>query len=183
MALAGLAIVAADWLVMIAETMVVQRNGERLLYTLRVKIFAQLQRLGLDYYERELGGRIMTRMTTDVDALSTFLQTGLTTTLISLLTIVGVLVALVLLDVGLSLILIAMLPVLAVATVIFRAKSVPAYIDARERVSAVNAQLQENVAGLRVTQAFGREERNLTSFLSASRDYFVSRMRAQRYIA
>ena len=113
-----------------------------------MKTFAHLQRLGLDYYERELGGRIMTRITTDVDALSTFLQTGLTTTLISLLTIVGVLVALVVLDAGLSLILIAMVPVLAVATLIFRAKSVPAYIEARDKVSAVNALFQENVAGL-----------------------------------
>ena len=74
------------------------RTGERLLYTLRVKTFAHLQRLGLDYYERELGGRIMTRMTTDVDALSNFLQTGLATALISVLTLVGVLVALLLLD-------------------------------------------------------------------------------------
>ena len=61
------------------QTVVVGRNGERLLYTLRVKIFAHLQRLGLDFYERELSGRIMTRMTTDVDALSSFLQTGLIT--------------------------------------------------------------------------------------------------------
>ena len=77
--LAGLAIVLADWLVNAVQTVVVGRNGERLLYTLRVKIFAQLQRLGLDYYEREMAGRIMTRMTTDVDAMSTFLQTGLIT--------------------------------------------------------------------------------------------------------
>src|SRR6201996_5614943 len=77
--LIGLGVAGADWLVNIAETMVVGRNGERLLYTLRVKIFAQLQRLGLDFYERELAGRIMTRMTTDVDALSSFFQTGLVT--------------------------------------------------------------------------------------------------------
>src|SRR6202035_1697735 len=70
--LIGLAIVLADWLVNIAETMVVGRNGERLLYTLRVKLFAQLQRLGLDFYERELSGRIMTPMTTDVHAPSSF---------------------------------------------------------------------------------------------------------------
>ena len=61
--LVGLAIVLADWLVNIAQTMVVGRTGERLLFTLRVKLFAQLQRLGLDFYERELSGRIMTRMT------------------------------------------------------------------------------------------------------------------------
>jgi ATP-binding cassette subfamily B protein len=177
------AVVLFDWGISREGQLVTGRTGERLLYLLRVKTFAHLQRLGLDYYERELGGRIMTRMTTDVDALSTFLQTGLTTTLISLLTIVGVLVALVLLDAGLSLILIAMLPILAVATLIFRAKSVPAYVDARDKVSTVNAQLQENVAGLPVTQAYGREERNLATFLSASRDYLMSRMRAQRYIA
>jgi ATP-binding cassette, subfamily B, bacterial len=177
------AVVIVDWGISRAGQLVTGRTGERLLYLLRVKTFAHLQRLGLDYYERELGGRIMTRMTTDVDALSTFLQTGLTTTLISLLTIVGVLVALVVLDAGLSLILIAMVPVLAVATLIFRAKSVPAYIEARDKVSAVNALFQENVAGLRVTQAYRREDRNLTTFLAASRQYLVSRMRAQRYIA
>jgi len=66
----GLGVVLADWLVNIASTMVVGRNGERLLYTLRVKIFAQLQRLGLDFYEREMSGRIMTSMTSDLDALS-----------------------------------------------------------------------------------------------------------------
>ena len=79
MSLIALAIVLADWAVNAAQTIVVGRNGERLLYTLRVKIFAHLQRLGLDFYERELSGRIMTRMTTDVDALSSFFQTGLVT--------------------------------------------------------------------------------------------------------
>ncbi|HEX9527347.1 MAG TPA: ABC transporter transmembrane domain-containing protein, partial [Streptosporangiaceae bacterium] len=101
--LIGLAIVLADWLVNTAETMVVGRNGERLLYTLRVKLFAQLQRLGLDFYERELSGRIMTRMTTDVDALSTFLQTGLVTMVSSLLTFVGVLAALLIINLRLGL--------------------------------------------------------------------------------
>ena len=100
MAVIGLAIVIADWVVNITETMVVGRNGERLLYTLRVKLFAQLQRLGLDFYERELNGRIMTRMTSDVDALSSFLQTGLVTMVSSLLTFVGVLAAMLVINLG-----------------------------------------------------------------------------------
>jgi len=87
----AVAVVLADWVVNAIQTIVVGRNGERLLYTLRVKIFAQLQRLGLDYYEREMAGRIMTRMTTDVDAMSTFLQTGLITMVNAGLTFVGVL--------------------------------------------------------------------------------------------
>ena len=183
LALAGLAIVFGDWLVNIAETMVVGRNGERLLYTLRVKIFAQLQRLGLDFYERELSGRIMTRMTTDVDALSTFLQTGLVTMISSVLTFVGVLAAMLIINVHLGLLVLAIMPFLIAATVVFRMKSSRAYTEARERVSVVNADLAENVAGLRVTQAFRREGENRARFAGRSFAYRQSRLRAQRYIA
>jgi ATP-binding cassette subfamily B protein len=183
LALIGLAIVFGDWLVNMAETMVVGRNGERLLFTLRVKIFAQLQRLGLDFYEREMSGRIMTRMTTDVDALSTFLQTGLITMMSSLLTFVGVLAAMLVINVRLGLLVLAIVPVLAVATVVFRLKSSKAYTEARERISIVNADLAENVAGLRVTQAFRREGTNADRFAGRSSAYRASRLRAQRYIA
>ena len=183
MALLGLGIVFADWLVNIAETMVVGRNGERLLYTLRVKLFAQLQRLGLDFYERELSGRIMTRMTSDVDALSSFLQTGLVTMVSSVLTFVGVLAAMLVINVRLGLFVLAIVPVLVVATVIFRSKSSKAYTEARERVSIVNADFAENVAGLRVTQAFRRESANKQRFAGRSHAYLESRLRAQRYIA
>jgi ATP-binding cassette, subfamily B, bacterial len=181
--LIGLAIVLADWVVNIAETMVVGRNGERLLYSLRVKLFAQLQRLGLDFYERELSGRIMTRMTTDVDALSTFLQTGLITMVSSVLTFFGVLAALLIINLRLGLAVLCILPVLVVATVVFRAKSGKAYTDSREKVAAVNADFAENVAGLRVTQAFRREAANRDRFSRLSRAFWTSRLRAQRNIA
>lgn len=179
----ALAVVLADWAVGVGQLRVTGRTGERLLYALRVKTFAQLQRLGLDFYERELGGRIMTRMTTDVDALSTFLQTGLVTAVISLLSVVGVVVALVLLDAGLALTLLAVVPALVVATIWFRARSTPAYREAREKVSVVNAQLQENVAGVRVAQAYRRESFNAQAFQAAAWDYRASRLRAQRYIS
>jgi ATP-binding cassette, subfamily B, bacterial len=179
----GLAIVLADWAVNWAQTIVVGRNGERLLYTLRVKIFAQLQRLGLDFYERELTGRIMTRMTTDVDALSSFFQTGLITMVNSVLTFVVVLILMLAINVRLGLTLTLFLPVLIAATVIFRAKSSRAYSDAREKVSVVNADLQENVAGLRVAQAYRREQVNSDRFAGLSGAYRKSRLRAQRMIA
>jgi ATP-binding cassette, subfamily B, bacterial len=181
--LIGLAIVLADWVVNIAETMVVGRNGERLLYILRVKLFAQLQRLGLDFYERELSGRIMTRMTTDVDALSTFLQTGLITMVSSVLTFFGVLAALLIINLRLGLAVLCILPVLVVATLVFRAKSGKAYTDSREKVAVVNADFAENVAGLRVTQAFRREAANRDRFSRLSRAFWTSRLRAQRNIA
>ncbi len=181
--LIGLAIVLADWVVNIAETMVVGRNGERLLYGLRVKLFAQLQRLGLDFYERELSGRIMTRMTTDVDALSTFLQTGLITMVSSVLTFFGVLAALLIINLRLGLAVLCIFPVLVVATLVFRAKSSKAYADSREKVAAVNADFAENMAGLRVTQAFRREVTNRDRFSGLSRAFWTSRLRAQRNIA
>ncbi|MGW0936134.1 ABC transporter ATP-binding protein [Streptomyces sp. NPDC002666] len=180
-AAAGL-VVAANWLIGVAQVRTTGRTGERLLYTLRVKTFAQLQRLGLDYYERELGGRIMTRMTTDVDALSNFLQTGLITAVVSLLTVTGVLVTLLVIDAELALVLLAALPLLIAATAVFRHHSVPAYREARERISAVNACLQENVTAIRVTQAFRRESRNAADFAELARSFRDSRLRAQRYM-
>ncbi|MFJ1589021.1 ABC transporter ATP-binding protein [Kitasatospora albolonga] len=180
-AVAGL-VTAVNWLIGVAQVRTTGRTGERLLYTLRVKTFAQLQRLGLDYYERELGGRIMTRMTTDVDALSTFLQTGLITAVVSLLTVLGVLVALLVIDAGLATVLLVALPVLIAATALFRHHSVPAYREARERVSAVNACLQENVTAIRVTQAFRREHHNARDFAELAWGFRDSRLRAQRYM-
>jgi ATP-binding cassette subfamily B protein len=181
--LVGLGLVAAGWVVVAAQTVVTARAGESLLYLLRVRSYAHLQRLGLDYYERELSGRIMTRMTTDVDALSAFLQTGLAQAVVSLLTICGVAVALLVTDAELAIVALSVLPVLLVATVVFRRKSSHAYAEARERVSAVNADMQENVAGVRVAQAFTREERSAAAFGARSLAYRSSRLRAQRYIA
>ncbi|WUT00085.1 ABC transporter ATP-binding protein/permease [Streptomyces sp. NBC_00708] len=181
-AAAAAVVVAANWLIGVAQVRTTGRTGERLLYTLRVKTFAQLQRLGLDYYERELGGRIMTRMTTDVDALSNFLQTGLITAVVSLLTVLGVLAALLVIDAELALVLLAALPVLIAATAVFRHYSVPAYREARERISAVNACLQENVTAIRVTQAFRREQRNAADFAVLAMAFRDSRLRAQRYM-
>ncbi|MFF2109861.1 ABC transporter ATP-binding protein [Rhodococcus koreensis] len=182
-AAATVVVVLLDWAVNVAQTRVTGRTGERLLYTLRVKTFAQLQRLGLQYYERELAGRIMTRMTTDVDSLSNFLQTGLATAVVSGLTIFGVLVALLVIDAELALVLVLVVPVLVAATVVFRRKSVPAYAEARDRVGIVNAYLQENVTNIRVTQAFRREDYNAAQFARRAWDFRESRLRAQRYMA
>ncbi|GGV32209.1 ABC transporter ATP-binding protein [Streptomyces longisporoflavus] len=184
-AASGLALLAvlAQWTAQIGETRMTGRTGERVLYSLRLKIFAQLQRLGLDYYERELTGRIMTRMTTDVDALSTFLQTGLVTAFVSVVTFFGIMVALVVIDVELALVVFATLPPLIIGTFFFRRSSVKAYELARERVSVVNADLQESVAGLRIVQAFGRERSGREKFAKGSADYRSARIRGQWLIS
>ncbi|MFE5729900.1 ABC transporter ATP-binding protein [Streptomyces sp. NPDC056528] len=179
----ALVTVLVQWVAQTAETRMTGRTGERVLYALRLKIFAQLQRLGLDYYERELTGRIMTRMTTDVDALSTFLQTGLVTAFVSVVTFFGIMVALLVLDLQLALVVFATLPVLVVATYFFRRSSVKAYELARERISVVNADLQESVAGLRIVQAFRRERSGAERFAERSDSYRQARVRGQWLIS
>ncbi|WP_371497143.1 ABC transporter transmembrane domain-containing protein [Kitasatospora sp. NBC_00374] len=182
-ALAALVIVLLDWLVQSAETRVSGRTGERVLYTLRLKIFAHLNRLGLDYYERELTGRIMTRMTTDVDSISTFLQTGVVTAVVSLLTFFGIFAALLIIDAGLALVVFAVLPLLVVATLVFRKKSAAQYQISRDLISTVNADLQENVAGMRIVQAFRRQDLNTDRFVANGLAYRDARARAQLYIS
>ncbi|MEV6695715.1 ABC transporter ATP-binding protein [Streptomyces sp. NPDC051453] len=179
----GLVTVLVQWCAQIGETRMTGRTGERVLYSLRLKIFSQLQRLGLDYYERELTGRIMTRMTTDVDALSTFLQTGLVTAFVSVVTFFGIMGALLVIDVQLALVVFVTLPPLIVGTFFFRRSSVKAYELARERVSVVNADLQESVAGLRIVQAFRRERSGAERFAERSGAYRSARIRGQWLIS
>ncbi|MEE1827564.1 ABC transporter transmembrane domain-containing protein [Streptomyces sp. BE20] len=182
-ALTALAIVLLDWLVQGAESRVSGRTGERVLYTLRLKIFAHLNRLGLDYYERELSGRIMTRMTTDLDSLTSFLQTGVVTAVVSLLTFLGIFAALLVIDAGLALVVFAVLPLLIVATLVFRRKSKAQYEISRDLISTVNADLQENVAGMRIVQAFRRLDTNTDRFVARGMAYREARVRAQFYIS
>ncbi|MDH6706971.1 ATP-binding cassette subfamily B protein [Kitasatospora sp. MAA19] len=182
-ALTALVVVLLDWVVQSAENRVSGRTGERVLYTLRLKIFAHLNRLGLDYYERELSGRIMTRMTTDLDSLTSFLQTGVVTAAVSVLTFAGIFAALLIIDAGLALVVFAVLPLLVIATLVFRRKSRDQYELSRDLISTVNADLQENVAGMRIVQAFRRLDTNTDRFVARGVAYREARVRAQLYIS
>src|SRR5262249_46574395 len=117
---AFLLVAVADLFDQIAATFVTGRTSERVMASLRIRIWAQLQRLSLDYYEREMAGRTMTRMTTDVDQFETLIETGLLQALVSLVTFVGVGVALLLMDVELALWTGIVIVPLAIATLIFR---------------------------------------------------------------
>ncbi|WP_157535067.1 ABC transporter ATP-binding protein [Nocardia inohanensis] len=181
--IAGVLLVGIGWLVASTALVWGVRAGERVLYGLRVRSYAHLQRLGLDYYEKELSGRILTRMTTDIDAMSTFLQTGVPDTLVSLLTVVGIAVALLVIDVQLALVVFVTLPPLFLATWWFRRVSDRAYSESREHAATVNADFAENVAGLRVVQAHRHERRAAQRFAEYSDRYRVSRMGAQQAIS
>ncbi len=175
--------VLIDGVVTWASTLVTGRTGESVLYALRLTVFGHLQRLSLDYYDRELDGRIMTRMTTDVESLSQLIQTGLVTAIVGGLTCVGVFAFLVVLSPPLALVTSAILPPLVLATLWYHRRARRAYDRARDAIATVNANLQESLAGVRLAQASVRQDRNIRGFQSVNGDYRNARLGAQRLMS
>ncbi|HEY2814089.1 MAG TPA: ABC transporter ATP-binding protein [Acidimicrobiales bacterium] len=180
---AFLVVALGDFVLTRAYTWVTGRTAERLLYALRIRVFAHLQRLSLDFYDRELGGRVMTRMTTDVEALSQLLQTGLINAIVSVFTCVGVFAFLIVLSPPLAAVAACVLPPLVLATWWYRRRSSRAYARARISIATVNANLQESLSGVRVAQAYVREDRNIEGFRGVNSEYLDARLEAQRLIA
>lgn len=157
----------AMWL----ENVVTGRASERILVALRIRVFAHLQRLGLDFYEREMSGRLLSRITSDVDTLSELLQSGLVNAAVSLAMFFGMIGVLLLLNVSLALAVFAVTLPLIVATVLYQQRSRPAYDRQRDAVASVLADLQENLSGVRVTQAMRRESVNQVRFAVHDREF------------
>jgi ATP-binding cassette subfamily B protein len=151
--------------------------------SLRIRVWAQLQRLSLDYYEREMAGRIMTRMTTDIDQFESLVENGLLNALVAFVTFIGVGIALVLVNWQLGLITLSVVVPLALATVWFRRRAARLYDLSRERLAVVNADFQESLSGVREAQAFGHEGLTSSRFHDLGASYLRSRVAAQRLVA
>jgi ABC-type multidrug transport system fused ATPase/permease subunit len=145
--------------------------GERVLADLREGLFSHLQRLSLGFYERNRAGAVISRLTNDVEALDQLVTEGVTTLLQNTLTLTGSAIILFLLDWRLALAVLAVFPLMSVATSIFRRRSARAYARVRERLGSVTATLQEDVSGMRVVQAFTREGRNEENFQGVNSAY------------
>ncbi|MFN0027597.1 MAG: ABC transporter ATP-binding protein [Acidimicrobiales bacterium] len=176
-------VVVVDWAVMLAGALLTSQTAEAMLASLRIRIFAHLQRLSLEYYDKEMDGRIMTRMTSDVEALSQLVQTGLINAVVGGATCVGVAVFLVILSPTLALTAASVLPVLWWATRWYRRGSAEAYRDSREAIASVNANFQENMSGVRVAQANAAQGRSSVQFNALSDAYRAARMRSQRLLS
>jgi ATP-binding cassette subfamily B protein len=177
------AVVLVDWWALWAAARWTGRLSERLLYSLRIKVFSHLSRLGLDFYEREMGGRILTRMTSDIEALSQLFQQGIVNLVASGLTAAGVAVVLFVLDWRLALVALSVVPPLLGLTVWFRRNSDRAYLRIRDKVALVMASLQESLSGARVVAAFAREDRNLEEFRTLSGEHLDARLEGNRLSA
>ncbi len=172
-----------DSVVQYVQVVVAVSTSEKILYGLRIKIFSHLMRLGLDYFESELSGRIQTRMTTDLDAMSDLLQNGVTSFIVNVLSFVAVGGLLLISNFKLAFAGLWVLVPMTIATMWFAKASNRAYTISRERVAQVNANLAEGITGVRVTQAFGMERENSKNFEVLSGRYRDSRVASQRLVA
>lgn len=154
--------------------------GERMLYRLRLRVFAHLQNLGLDFYERELSGRLLTRVTSDVDALGNVLQQGVVSLIVNVMTFIVLSMFLLRSNLHLGVMIILTFPPLILATLRFRAVSAKAYEQVRDRVAVVNAELAETFGGVRVVQSLGGRDRCGERFAEAVARHREARIVAQR---
>jgi ATP-binding cassette subfamily B protein len=145
--------------------------GERALADLRIALFSHLQRLSLGYYERNRTGAIVSRITNDVEALDQLVTDGVSSLVQNTLLLVGTAVVLFLLDWRLALATLLVLPLMAAATIWFRARSNRAYRHVRERLGLVTATLAEDISGMRVVQSFTREPSSQTTFRGINERY------------
>jgi ATP-binding cassette subfamily B protein len=161
----------ANWGMTYVETYLTGWVGERILADLRVRLFEHLQRLSLGFYERNRAGVIISRLTNDVEAIDQLVTDGVTSLVQNSLTLLGTAIILFVLDWRLALATCSVIPLMGVATAIFRTRSARAYAAVRERLGLVTATLAEDIAGMRIVQAFTREQPAFENFRKVALHY------------
>ena len=156
--------IALQYVAQYAQSLVTEMTGQLVMRDLRRAIFHHLQRLPLSYFDRTPIGRTMTRTTNDVEALNEFFTEGAVSVFLDLFTLITILVFMVQMDVGLTLVSCAVIPILAVSTFYLQNKAMSAYRELRLRLARLNAYLQESITGMEVVQLFNREEQNRRDF-------------------
>ena len=149
------------WAATYAQTYLVGWVGQRALQNLREQIYTHLQTMSIGFFTRRKPGVLISRLTNDVEALDTLVTDGVVTLISSTLTLLGVVVILLFLDLPLALVTFATFPILALGSVVFRVASAGAYRRTREKIANITAYLQETLSGVRVVRSFAQEPRHL----------------------
>jgi ATP-binding cassette subfamily B protein len=159
-----------------AQTYLVGWVGQRALQDLRVKLFTHLQQLSIGFYSRNRAGVIISRITNDVEALDQLVEDGIATLFQSGLTLIGVVVILMVLDLHLALLTFLAIPILLIGGVAFRIASADAYRLTREKIAIITGYLQETLSGIRVVRVFGQEPRHVEQFHALNDDNRAANM-------
>jgi ATP-binding cassette subfamily B multidrug efflux pump len=153
------------------QTWTLQMTGQRIMFDLRMQIYSHLQRLDLRFYDRNPVGRLMTRVTTDVDVLNDLFTGGVVSVFGDVFTLVGIMVVLIVMDWRLALIAFSVLPLIVVVAQWFRRNVRESYRTVRTWIARINAYLQERITGMSTVQVFRREERDYAKFEEIDRKH------------
>jgi ATP-binding cassette subfamily B protein len=182
-ALLYLGTLAGAFLAEFIQTTTLQMLGQRIMYDMRRQVFDHLQRLDLAYYDRNPVGRLMTRVTSDVDAINDLFTSGVVSVFGDVLSLLGIIVVLVSLDWRLALLTFCVLPLILMVTQWFRRNVRESYREVRTWVSRLNAFLQENLTGMTTVQLFRREERAFAEFDHVNSEHRDANLRSIYYYA
>jgi ATP-binding cassette subfamily B protein len=166
-----------------AQTLLTTWLGQSVMYDLRREIFARLQRLEIAFFDRNPVGRLMTRVTSDVEVLNELFSSGVVTVFGDVFTLIMIVSAMVAMDWRLALVTLAVMPFVFVAAMLFRARIRSAYRDIRVRLARINAYLQEHISGMAVLQLFRREADASERFRAVDRHYLDAHLRSITYYA
>ncbi len=175
---AGLQIVIA--VLRYTQTYIMSWTGQHMLYSIRKRLFVHLQDLGLDFYDKLQAGRIMSRVVSDVEAINHLLAGGSLNLLSDLVNIFGIVYIMLRLNARLAMVTLITLPLLLSAIYFLQSKLTRAYHKTRRRLADIAANLQESISGMRITQAFSREDQNADRFNDTNRQNFEAQMEAAR---
>jgi ATP-binding cassette, subfamily B, bacterial len=156
----------------------ISRVGEDFLRRLRIRVFDHLQRLSMPFYDRSKAGVLVSRMTSDVDSLAELIQLGLAMFVSNALLLVVSVIVLTTVSWQLMLVCMIGLPPVVLASIKFQRDSNDAYLDVRDRIGSTLSHLQEGIAGVRVVQAFAREDVEVDRFEEGNRELYDSHMRS-----
>jgi len=159
-----------SWLATYGQSYIMSWVGQSVLFSMRRELFVHLQRLSFNFYDRMEAGRIMSRMTGDVNALNEFLTSGVVAIFSDCFVLVGIVVIMFAMNWQLAAVVLTVLPVIAVATHFYRKRSRQMYREVRTQNAIVTGHLAENISGVRVVQAYAREDVNLRSFDAVNRE-------------
>ncbi|NIM20035.1 MAG: ATP-binding cassette domain-containing protein [Candidatus Latescibacteria bacterium] len=146
--------------------------GQRVMFDLRMQIFSHLQRMELSYFDKNPVGRLMTRLTSDVEVLNETFTSGVVAIFLDVFTLLGIMAVLCYLNLRLALITFLLLPLLFASALVFRAKVRKSYRLVRKRVAAINAFLQENITGMPIVQIFNRQKRQFEKFTGLNKKLY-----------
>jgi ATP-binding cassette subfamily B protein len=160
------------------ETMLTSLLGQRVMRDLRVEIFAHLQRLSISFFDRNPVGRLVTRVTSDVEALNELFTAGVVAGIGDLFTLIAISIAMLVVDWRLAVAAFAVMPGVLIASNVFRVRVREAYRAIRTRLARINAFLQERISGVRVVQLFSREAAEAKRFDALNRDHLDAHLKS-----